>query len=47
MVAYDPATQTQAADELKTLPAGSALQRFMLDYGTMRAQARACAATGQ
>jgi hypothetical protein len=43
VVAYDQATQTQAADELKALPVGSVLPRFMLDYGTLRSQARACA----
>jgi len=32
----------KAADDLDTLPPDSALDRMMQDYGTLRAQLRAC-----
>ena len=47
VVPYDPATQAKAADELKALPVGSVLGRMMVDYGIMRAEARACGSAGQ
>ena len=40
---YTPATQRQAAEELKVLPPGGAVRgRMMPDYGTMRDEVRAC-----
>lgn len=47
VVPYDQATQAAAADELKALPANSALGRMMVDYGIMRSEARACASAGR
>jgi len=42
LVSYSPAEQAQAADELRTLPAGAMLREFIKDYGVLRAQVRAC-----
>lgn len=42
IVEYDAQTQSQAADELDALPAGSVLPRFMQDYRDLRAKLRAC-----
>jgi hypothetical protein len=40
---YSPELQTQAADELDTLPqTGVIVTVFMPDYGSMRAAVRAC-----
>lgn len=44
MVSYSKAEQTQAADELAKLPAGSMVGRLVTDYGAMRAADRACQA---
>ena len=40
---YSAAEQNAAADELERLPEGSTLARFVIDYGRLRAAARACA----
>jgi hypothetical protein len=42
IVPYTAEQQTQAADELDALPAGSILPRFMTDYGVLRAKLRTC-----
>jgi cytochrome c biogenesis protein CcdA len=42
IVSYTQGEQTQAADELSALPAGSILPRFMTDYGVLRAKLREC-----
>lgn len=42
---YTAAQQQQMAAELAALPLGSVLAQAMVDYGQMRAGARACAAT--
>jgi hypothetical protein len=42
IVPYTAEQQTQAADELSALPAGSILPRFMTDYGVLRAKLREC-----
>ena len=39
---YSRATQEQALNELRALPKGSALRRFIGDYATLRDQVRAC-----
>jgi hypothetical protein len=41
---YSRAFQAQLADEIQHLPPGAALERAMLDYARLRAQARACSA---
>ena len=41
LVAYTPAMQARAADELNALPAGSALRVLVDDYGELRARIRA------
>lgn len=38
---YSPDVQTQAADELEALPAGSVLPVFIGDYAVMREELRA------
>lgn len=43
VVEYSPEIQAQAAEELAALPEGAVIEAFMLDYGRLRAQARACA----
>jgi hypothetical protein len=43
VVAYSPAVQAKAADELDKLPPGSVLAQMIVDYGAMRDAARACA----
>lgn len=44
IVEYSAADQARAADELEAMPAGSIIrERFMPDYGQLRAQIRACA----
>lgn len=40
-VEYSRAFQAQLADELESLPPGSALERAMIDYGRLRAELRA------
>jgi hypothetical protein len=42
IVNYTAEQQTQAANELDALPAGSILPRFMTDYGVLRARLREC-----
>lgn len=42
LASYSKAEQTEAADELAKLPAGSVLGRMVTDYGSMRAADRAC-----
>lgn len=42
LVEYSREDQVRAADELDSLPADSALGRFMADYGRLRQQVRAC-----
>jgi hypothetical protein len=45
VAAYDRAFQARLADEIQRLPPGAALERAMLDYARLRAQARACVAS--
>ncbi|QDL92560.1 hypothetical protein FDP22_12665 [Paroceanicella profunda] len=42
LVPYSPEVQEQALRELRGLPPGSVLPRFLDDYGVMRAEVRAC-----
>jgi hypothetical protein len=42
VVAYSPDFLVRAAGELKSLPAGSAIEQMLADYQVMRDQARAC-----
>jgi hypothetical protein len=42
LVEYSKQQQVQLADELTQLPLGSMTERFLLDYGTLREQLRAC-----
>ena len=42
VVEYGREHQVQAAEELATLPDGSAVEKMMGDYAVMREQARAC-----
>jgi hypothetical protein len=42
VVNYSREFMVKAADELDAIPAGSAIDRMMQDYGTLRAQLRAC-----
>nr|WP_044008450.1 hypothetical protein [Leisingera methylohalidivorans] len=42
VVEYSREFQAQAAEELATLPDGSAVVEMMADYAVMRDQARAC-----
>jgi hypothetical protein len=42
VVAYRREFLTRAADELGSLPAGSAIEQMLADYQVMRDQARAC-----
>ncbi|MGM0583731.1 MAG: hypothetical protein ACQEUZ_03665 [Pseudomonadota bacterium] len=42
VVEYDRAFLARAADEVETLPEGSAVVRMLSDYAVMREQARAC-----
>jgi hypothetical protein len=44
LIGYAPATQRQAADELRTLPPGSVIGRMIVDYGQLRRAV--CAAEG-
>jgi hypothetical protein len=39
---YSRAFQARAADELVSLPQGSAIAEMLADYAVMREQARAC-----
>ena len=40
--AYSREFLARAAGELEQLPAGSAIEQMLADYGVMREQARAC-----
>jgi hypothetical protein len=42
VVAYSAADQDKANAELKALPPGAILGRFIADYGRLRDDARAC-----
>jgi hypothetical protein len=42
VVAYSRDFLAGAADELASLPAGSAIEQMLADYQVMRDQARAC-----
>lgn len=42
IVPYSLEQQTKAAQELESLPRPSMLERFMQDYGELRARLRAC-----
>jgi type IV pilus biogenesis protein CpaD/CtpE len=42
VVAYSREFLARAADELASLPAGSAIEQMLADYQVMRDQARAC-----
>ncbi|MDG4721576.1 hypothetical protein [Thalassospira aquimaris] len=41
-VEYSAEFQNRLADELEALPAGSALEQAIIDYGRVRAELRAC-----
>lgn len=43
VIVYTPAQEKEAASELSALPAASVLSQMITDYGTERAQLRACA----
>jgi hypothetical protein len=43
VVAYSREFLARAADELDSLPIGSAIEQMLVDYQVMRDQARACA----
>lgn len=45
MVEYSKAEQQKAAQELKGLPEGSMLAKFVIDYGALRKADRACQET--
>jgi hypothetical protein len=47
VVAYSPDFLARAADELASLPAGSAIEQMLADYQVMREQARACEHFGE
>ena len=47
VVAYSPEFLARAADELDSLPAGSAIEQMLADYQVMRDQARACERFGE
>jgi hypothetical protein len=42
LATYSPETQERAADELETLPIGSALGQMLADYAALRGEIRAC-----
>ncbi len=42
VVEYTPEFQARAAEELTSLPDGSAIAEMLSDYAVMRDQARAC-----
>jgi hypothetical protein len=42
VVGYDAGFQTRAAEEVQTLPEGSAVVEMLSDYAVMREQARSC-----
>jgi hypothetical protein len=47
VVPYSPDFLARAADELASLPAGSAIEQMLADYQVMREQARACEHFGE
>ena len=47
VVVYSPDFLARAADELASLPAGSAIEQMLADYQVMRDQARACGRFGE
>ena len=47
VVAYSRESLARAADELNSLPAGSAIEQMLADYQVMRDQARACERFGE
>jgi hypothetical protein len=42
VVEYTPEFLNRLADEIEALPAGSALERVVLDYRRLRAEVQAC-----
>ena len=46
MVAYNREFLARTADQLDSLPAGSAIEQMLADYQVMRDQARACGRFG-
>jgi hypothetical protein len=44
LVEYSTEEQGRAANELAAQPAGSVLAKFVVDYGRLREQVRACRA---
>lgn len=42
IVTYGPTFQNRLANEIESLPAGTAIEAAMLDYGRLRAELRAC-----
>lgn len=42
IVAYSPEFNARLADELEAMPAGTAVERAILDYAALRDQLRAC-----
>ena len=47
VVAYSREFLAHAADELASLPVGSAIEQMLADYQVMRDQARACERFGE
>jgi len=47
MADYSRTEEAKAADELKALPPGSELARFVIDYGQLRAASRALCGAGK
>ena len=47
VVAYSREFLARAADELASLPPGSAIEQVLADYQVMRDQARACGRFGE
>ena len=47
LAAYSPEFLARTADELDSLPAGSAIEQMLADYQVMREQARACGRFGE
>ncbi len=42
LVAYTPEFNRRLADELEAMPAGTAVERAILDYATLRDQVKVC-----
>jgi hypothetical protein len=47
VVAYNREFLARTADELDSLPAGSAIEQMLADYQVMRDQARVCERFGE